>query len=44
MKYKDDFTACINFLDDVYKDIGDGGNYGSVRGIWDARVEQLGGD
>lgn len=40
----DDFTASIGFLDDIYDDIDDGGNYGSVRGIWDARVEQLGGD
>ena len=35
-----DFIDCICFLDDIYKDIDDGGNYGSVHGLWNARVLQ----
>ena len=35
-----DFIDCICFLNDIYKDIDDGGNYGSVHGLWNARVLQ----
>ncbi|RKM55106.1 hypothetical protein D6853_10230 [Butyrivibrio sp. X503] len=38
-----DFNACINFLDEVYQDTGDGGCFGSVHALWDSRIQQFGG-